>query len=145
MAGPPLSPVFVTLRGRDRPIRFTIAALEEFENETGTSIGEAFGNKPALAIKIRDIVTALHIGIKYGGSDGNLSRDRIRAMIENDLERGVLVFAQMVEQLVLAIQRATAFRGAAPPEDEAEGENEPPFASAPGAPPPNPAPTSSSD
>jgi hypothetical protein len=143
MPGPPLSPVCVTLRGRDRPIRFSIAALEEFENETGTSVGEAFGNKPAVAIKIRDIVTALHIGIKHGGSDGNLSRDRIRAMIESDLERGVLVFAKVVEQLVVAIQRATAFRGAA--EDESEGEEEAPFASAPGAPPPNPAPTNSSD
>jgi hypothetical protein len=133
----------VTLRGRDRPIRFSISAVEEFEKETGTSIGEAFG-KGALAIKVSDIITALHIGIKHGGSDGNLGRDRVKAMVESDIERGVLVFAKITEQLVVAIQRSQAFRGAAE-DDAAEGEEEVPFASAPGAPPPNPAPTSSSD
>jgi hypothetical protein len=139
----PLSPISVTLRGRDRPIRFTLAAIEEFETVTGTSIGEAFGGKPALAIKIKDIVTALHIGIKYGGSDGNLSRDKIRAMLDADLEKGLLVFGKVVEQLVIAISRSTAMQGA--PEESADEGEAAPFASDAGAPPSSPSPTSSSD
>jgi hypothetical protein len=144
----PLSPITITLRGRDRPIRYSILAFEEFERLTGSTLTEALA-KPVHAIKLRDIAIALQIGMKYGGGNGsNLSADRILQMIDDDNERhGLQVLKQMFDGLSAAVQRATAQRrdehGAPlPAETEDEGS---PFGSGSGAPPSNSTLTNSSD
>jgi hypothetical protein len=121
----PLSPIVVTLRGRDRPLRFTVQAIEEFERETHLSIIQAF--RDPLALKITDLVTALHIAIKHGGGEANYGRDKIRDWLEQALEAGTLDLATVVERVSEAVQRSATYKAIlsrqAPDDDEpAEGE-----------------------
>ena len=140
----PLSPICVTLRGRDRPIRYSILALEEFDRVAGYTFGEAFV-KPVHAIKMRDVATALQIGMKYGGSDGNLTPDRVLKMIDAEVEaRGMQAFKDVIDKIGEAYARATGFKDEPGKEadDDAEG---PTSASGAGAPPSSSSPTNSSD
>ena len=143
----PLSPITIPLRGRDRPIRYSILAFEEYERLTGSTLTQALA-KPVHEIKLRDIAVALQVGMKYGGGNGNLSTDRVLQLMDADVElHGLQVLRQIFEGVAAAIQRATAQRrdehGAPLPADvEDEGS---PFGSGSGAPPSNSMPTNSSD
>jgi len=142
----PLSPITVPLKGRDRPIRFSILAFEEYERLTGYTLTQALA-KPVHEIKLRDIAVALQVGMKYGGANGNLSTDRVLQMMDADVEvHGLQVLKSIFDGVGAAIQRATAQRrdehGAPLPADvEDEGS---PFTSGSGAPPSSSTPTSSS-
>jgi hypothetical protein len=143
----PLSPITVKLHGRDRPIRYSILAFEEYERVTGYTLTQALA-KPVHEIKLRDIATALQVGMKYGGGATNLSVDRVLQMMDTDVEaHGLQVLKLIFDGVGAAIQRATAQRrdehGAPLPADvEDEGS---PFASGSGEPPSSSTPTSSSD
>jgi hypothetical protein len=142
----PLSPITVKLHGRDRPIRYSILAFEEFERVTGYTLTQALA-KPVHEIKLRDIATALQVGMKYGGGNGNLSVDRVLQMIDGDVEvHGLQVLKLIFDGVGGAMTRALAQRrdehGAPVPADvEDEGS---PFASGSGEPPSNSTPTNSS-
>ena len=143
----PLSPITVKLHGRDRPIRYSILAFEEYERLTGYTLTQALA-KPVHEIKLRDIAVALQVGMKYGGGTTNLSTERVLQMMDTDVEaHGLQVLKLIFDGVGAAIQRATAQRrdehGAPLPADvEDEGS---PFGSGSGEPPSSSTPTSSSD
>jgi hypothetical protein len=143
----PLSPITITLHGRDRPIRYSILAFEEYERLTGYTLTQALA-KPVHEIKLRDIAIALQVGMKYGGGNGTLSTDRVLQLLDADVEvHGLQVLKRIFDGVGAAIMRATAQRrdehGAPLPADvEDEGS---PFASGSGEPPSNSTPTNSSD
>ena len=141
----PLSPITIPLRGRDRPIRYSILAFEEFERVTGYTLTQAL-TKPVHEVKLRDLATALQVGMKYGGGNGNLSTDRVLQLMDADVEaHGLQVLKQMFDGLGAAISarwRSGATNTARP--CRRTWRTRSPFASGSGEPPSNSTPTNSS-
>lgn len=136
--GPPLSPITVPIRGKDRPIRFSINALKEFERELGYSIITAFA--PGAGMKVTDLLAALHIGVKHGANGSYVpDRDKFTEWVETDLESGRLHLPFIVDQVIDAVKASTFYRKDTTREETEDDEaHHPPLLSGPGVPPSNP-------
>ncbi|HEU0067873.1 MAG TPA: hypothetical protein VFQ26_01250, partial [Nitrospiraceae bacterium] len=94
-----MSPLNITLGGRDRAILYSVAAIEEIEAAMGKTILQLLAI-PNFDVGLNGLVTMVHIGIKHGG-EGNLARERIRTMVDRDFEAGRLT----IKDLMNAVQR----------------------------------------
>ena len=81
-----MSPICITLGRKDRPIEFSVAAIEEIERATGKTIFQILAT-PNFDVGLGGLITMLHIGIKHGG-EANLARERIATMVDRDFEAG---------------------------------------------------------
>ena len=113
-----MSPLCITLAGKDRPLLFSLAAIEEIEATTGQTIVQLLGT-PQFDVGLRVLITMLHAGIKHGG-EGNLTRDRIRTMVDRDFEAGKLTIKDVIEVVQKGLVRSATFRSQVSPEILAE-------------------------
>jgi len=112
-----MAPTTIHLAGKDRPLVFSLAAIEELEEQTqGKGLAELFNRDNLQRLSVKELVTALAIGVRHGG-EGNLSRDRVRAMLDKDLEHGNLDLRTVIEAVYGAVQKSTAFAGMVHPEE----------------------------
>jgi len=103
-----MSPQCITLAGKDRPLLFSVAAIEEIETTTGSTIVALLGT-PNFDVGLKTLVSMLHAGIKHGG-EGNLTRDRIRTMLDRDFESGRLTIKDVIEVVQKGLVRSSTFR-----------------------------------
>lgn len=115
-----MSPLCITLAGKDRPLLFSLAAIEEIETTTGSTIVQLLGT-PNFDVGLKVLVTMLHAGIKHGG-EGNLTRDRIRTMLDRDFEAGRLTIRDVIEVVQKGLVRSSTFKSQVPAEVLAEME-----------------------
>lgn len=113
-----MSPVCITLGNKDRPIEFSVAAIEEIERETGRTIFQILAT-PNFDVGLIAVVTMLHIGIKHGG-EGNLARERIRTMLNRDFESGKLKIQDVIAVVQRGLVRSSTFKSQVAPEVLAE-------------------------
>lgn len=115
-----MTPTTIHLGGKDRPLKFTLAAIDELEEATnGKGLAELFNRENLSRLSVKELITSLWIGVKHGG-EGNLSRDRIRTMLDRDLEVGRTDLKQVIETVYGAVQKSTAFAGLINPEELAD-------------------------
>jgi hypothetical protein len=115
-----MAPTTIHLGNKTRPLVFTLAAIDELEDQThGKGLAELFNKENLQRLSVKELITALWIGVKHGG-EGNLSRERIRSMLDRDLEAGHLDLRQVIECVYGAVQKSTAFAGLIHEEDLAE-------------------------
>lgn len=115
-----MAPTTIHLAGKNRPLVFTLAAIDELEDQThGKGLAELFNKENLQRLSVKELITALWIGVKHGG-EGNLSRERIRSMLDRDLEAGALNLREVIEAVYGAVQKSTAFAGLIHEEDLAE-------------------------
>ena len=106
-----MAPTTIRLAGKDRPLIFNMAAIDELEEAChGKGLAEMFNRENLSRLSIKELITSLWIGVKHGG-EGNLSRERVRTMLDRDLEAGKLDLKEVIEAVYGAVQKATAFRG----------------------------------
>jgi hypothetical protein len=103
-----MSPLHITLGGKDRAILYSVAAIEEIEAATGKTIIQLLG-VPNFDVGLSGLVTMLHIGIKHGG-EGNLARERIRTMIDRDFDAGRLTIQDLIGTVQKGLVRSSTFR-----------------------------------
>jgi len=133
-----MAPTSIHLAGKDRPLVFSLAAIDELEEQThGKGLAELFNRQNLQRLSIKELITALWVGVKHGG-EGNLSRERVRTMLDRDLEAGATDLRQVIETVYLAVQRSTAFAGLIHPSELVD---EPPTPSTNGAGAPRPIPS----
>lgn len=113
-----MSPLCITLARKDRPLLFSLAAIEEIENSTGKTIVQLLGT-PNFDVGLGTLITMLWAGIKHGG-EGNLTRDRIRTMIDRDFEAGTLTIRDVIDVVQRGLVRSSTFRSQVSPEILAE-------------------------
>jgi len=113
-----MSPLSITLGGRDRPIEFSVAAIEEIERETGRTIFQILAT-PNFDVGLAGLITMLHVGIKHGG-EGNLARERIRTMVNRDFDAGTLKIQDVISVVQRGLVRSSTFKSQVPPEVLAE-------------------------
>jgi hypothetical protein len=106
-----MAPTTFHLAGKDRPLVFSLAAIDELEEQTrGKGLAELFNRENLQRLSVKELITALWIGVKHGG-EGNLSRDRVRTMLDRDLEAGHTDLRAVIEAVYGAVQKSTAFAG----------------------------------
>ena len=113
-----MSPLHITLGGKDRPILYSVAAIEEIEAATGKTIIQLLG-VPNFDVGLNGLVTMLHIGIKHGG-EGNLARERIRTMVDRDFDAGRLTIQDLIGAVQKGLVRSSTFKSQVSPEVLAE-------------------------
>lgn len=115
-----MAPTTIHLGNKHRPLVFTLAAIDELEDQTnGKGLAELFNKENLQRLSVKELITALWIGVKHGG-EGNLSRDRVRTMLDRDLEAGHMSLRDVIEAVYGAVQKSTAFAGLIHEEDLAE-------------------------
>jgi len=117
-----MSPLCITLAGKDRPIEFSLAAIEEIERETGKTIFALLAT-PNFDVGLSGLVTMLHIGIKHGG-ESNLARERIRTMVDRDFVAGKLKINDVISVVQRGLVRSSTFKSQVAPEVLAEIEEQ---------------------
>jgi hypothetical protein len=132
-----MSPLSIPLGGKDRPILYSVAAIEEIEAATGKTIIGLL-SVPNFDVGLSGLVTMLHIGIKHGG-ETNLARERIRTMVDRDFDAGKLTIQKLIEIVQRGLVRSSTFKSQVAPEVlaelaelEKEGEGDRPTESASG-------------
>lgn len=113
-----MSPNHITLAGKDRPLLYSVAAIEEIEAAMGRTIIQIL-SVPNFDVGLSGLITMLHIGIKHGG-ETNLARERIRTMVDRDFEAGRLTIQSLIEVVQKALVRSSTFRSQVSPEVLAE-------------------------
>jgi hypothetical protein len=115
-----MAPTTIHLAGKNRPLVFSLAAIDELEEQTaGKGLAELFNKENLSRLSVKELITSLWIGVKHGG-EGNLSRDRVRTMLDRDLEAGNLNLREVIEAVYSAVQKSTAFAGLIHESDLAE-------------------------
>ena len=115
-----MSPISITLAKKDRPIEYSVAAIEEIEHDLGRTIFQILAT-PNFDVGLAGLVTMLHIGIKHGG-ETNLARERIRTMLNRDFESGALKIQDVITTVQRGLVRSSTFRSQVAPEVLAEME-----------------------
>lgn len=106
-----MAPTTIQLAGKTRKLVFSLAAIDELEEAThGKGLAEMFNKENLARLSVKELITSLWIGIKHGG-EGNLSRERVRAMLDNDLSNGATTLKEVIEAVYGAVTRSTAFAG----------------------------------
>ena len=115
-----MAPTTIHLANKTRPLVYSLAAIDELEEQTnGKGLAELFNKDNLQRLSVKELITALWIGVKHGG-EGNLSRERVRTMLDRDLEAGHLDLRQVIEAVYGAVQKSTAFKGLIHESDLAE-------------------------
>jgi len=115
-----MTPTTIHLGGKNRPLVYSLAAIDDLEEQTnGKGLAQLFNKENLQRLSVKELITSLWIGIKHGG-EGNLSRERVRTMLDRDFEAGNLDLRAVIEAVYGAVQKSTAFAGLVHEEDLAE-------------------------